>query len=233
MSGKRKMVQMNDLSDLRQAMKPGKKQNRGDKRDRNHIYERRTIIMQFLDMQRECDVLADKALILRDLEKKGYGTSKRTLERDIASIKATHSGRILARRTYNKKFGSCAKYLKLIGFECNKIVAESNRSIRVATIIVDSGGEKIIEESSSQSQLAYMQLRAIDHRLRSVKIMLKLLGGGDIDVCLSKLKSEFEEVSLEREQMTSKVKKLVEKYAGPTNIPKVAKGHCIDPMIKT
>lgn len=219
MSGKRKMVQMNDLSDLQQGIKPGKKyQNRGDKKDHQHIYERRIILVQFLDMGHECDPLIPKELILQDLEEKGYGTSKRTLERDIAYVKAQNSGRILARRIYDEKLEACRKYLELIDLEYSLIIAKSDKKIRVATMIIDCDKEKIIEKSTSPSQLAYIQLRAVQHRLQSVKTMFKLLaGGGDIDVCLSKLKNEFEKISFERKQVKSKVEKLIEKH-GIANI---------------
>jgi hypothetical protein len=235
MSGKRKMVQMSDLSDLQPVMKSGKKQNRGDKRDRQHIYERRVILVQFLAMGHECDPLIPKELILQDLEEKGYGTSKRTLERDIAYVKAQNSRRILARRIYEEKIKVCRKYLELIDLEYSLIIAKSDKKIRVATIIVDGDKERIIEESGRPSQLAYIQLRALGHRLESVKIMFKLLaGGGDIDVCLYKLKTEFERISFERKQVKSKVEKLIEKH-GIANIRnKVPKEElCIDQTIKT
>lgn len=228
---------MNDLSDLHQGIEPSKKySNRGDKKDRQHIYERRMTLIQFLDMSRECDPLIPKELILQDLEKKGYGTSKRTLERDITHIKAQNSGRILAWRTFEEKIKACTKYLELIEIEYDLIVAQSDKKIRVATIIVDCDKEKIIEESSSPSQLAYIQLRALRHRLNSAKVMTKLLvGGGDIDVCLFNLKNEFEEISFERKQVKSKVQKLIEKYNVIKNIQnKVAKEElCIDQTIKT
>src|SRR5574337_200311 len=129
---------MKDLYDLKQG---GKDQNRGNKNDRQHIGERRAIIVPFLDMYHEYDPLVPKDLILQKLEEVGYGTSKRTLERDIVFFKKKHARRILARRIYVEKFDICAKYLKLIEIECAKISAASDKKICTATILVDGNEE--------------------------------------------------------------------------------------------
>lgn len=200
---------MKNLYDLKQG---GKGQNRGNKNDRQHIGERRAMIVQFLDIHREYEPLISKDLILQKLEEMGCGTSKRTLERDIVFFKKKYSGMILARYTYREKFDICAKYLKLIEIKCAKISAASDKKIRAATILVDGDKEKIMEESASPVQLANMKLRALQHRINSIKIFIELTQGKNIDVCLNKLKDELDAVSLESAQVQSKVKKLVEKY---------------------
>lgn len=210
---------MKSLYDLKQG---GNDQNRGNKNDRQHIGERRTIIAQLLDIRSEYDPLISKDLILQKLEKMGCGTSKRTLERDILFFKKKYSERILARRAYWEKFDLCAKYVMLIEIECAKISAASDKKIRATTILVDGDKETMMKESTSPIQLANMKFYALQHLLNSIRIFIKLTHGKDIDVCLNKLKNELAAVSLKSAQVQSKVKKLVEKYNLVDKYPKIS-----------
>jgi hypothetical protein len=93
---------------------------RGNKNDEEHVAQRRELVAKIIrNMMDEDRIPIRKELILEQLGKFGYNTSKRTLERDIASIFGNDVSAVFSYDVHYKKVNPGTKYMKLISDECN------------------------------------------------------------------------------------------------------------------
>ncbi|NHH96807.1 hypothetical protein DYY66_2183 [Candidatus Nitrosotalea sp. FS] len=96
----------------------GKVRSRGDKNSQSDIKQRRALVAKIIqEMLNHGEVPIRKELILKKLESLGYSTSKRVLERDIASIFTTDVSAVLPRRSY--KINPGTRYMRILEDEHN------------------------------------------------------------------------------------------------------------------
>ncbi len=87
--------------------------SRGNKNSRLHIRHRRILVGVIIrDMMKSGEVPINKEVVLQRLESFGYGTSKRNLERDIASIFTSNISAVLPNRKY--KINPGTRYMKIL-----------------------------------------------------------------------------------------------------------------------
>lgn len=147
--------------------------NRGNKNDLQTISERRIVIRQILAKLGQ-DHVTDKGLVLQELAKQGFHTSKRTLERDLVEVQRTYRVRKRIRLDYRKKIDLCFRYVRKIDHMCDRIFVDSKKAMTITSVVIGPKVTKVIEETSGE-RVGNIKASVLEIQAQVYGMMLRML----------------------------------------------------------